>query len=182
MALALQHPHIMKTISLLPCVAATLLFGLIGAPTTADAKPKDKGRNYSHSTSDRDRDRDRDRRRYLSIPRSSFTLTLGTGYAGRGYYYGPPGMPYYYERPDVRYYRHSHQVPRSYYGESYHGGSGRTAAAVQRALARRGFYYGPVDGDIGPGSRRAIARYQSAHRLPVTGTIDRSLLRSLGLG
>jgi len=169
----------MKTTTLLPMVAATLTLGLTGLPTTADAKPKDKGRHYSYSTSDRDRDRDRDRSRYYSVPRSSFSLTLGTGYAGRGYYYGPPGMPYYYERPDVRYYRYSHQVPRSYYGERYYGG--RTAAAVQRALARRGFYYGPIDGDIGPGSRRAIARYQAAHGLPVTGTIDRHLLYSLGI-
>lgn len=175
----------MKTLSLLPCVAATLMAGLIGFPTAVDAKPRDKGRNYSYSTSDRDRDRqsystgDRDRHRYFSVPRSSFALTMGTGYAGGGYYYGPPAMPYYYERPDVRYYRHSHDVPRSYHGENHF--SGRKAAAVQGVLSRRGFYYGAVDGDIGPGTRRAIARYQAAQRLPVTGSIDRHLLYSLGL-
>ncbi len=54
-------------------------------------------------------------------------------------------------------------------------------ADVQRALARRGYYYGPVDGDIGPGTSRAIRRYQYSHGLPVTGDIDRYLLRSLGL-
>jgi len=54
-----------------------------------------------------------------------------------------------------------------------------TGADVQRALARRGYYHGPVDGDIGPGTRRAIARYQSANGLRPTGEINSSLLRSL---
>ena len=53
--------------------------------------------------------------------------------------------------------------------------------AVQRALARRGYYNGPIDGDIGPGSRSAIARYQRDRGLAVTGSITSSLLRSLGI-
>lgn len=52
---------------------------------------------------------------------------------------------------------------------------------VQRALARRGFYRGEIDGDIGPGSRAAIRSYQYDRGLEVTGRIDGSLLRSLGL-
>ena len=55
------------------------------------------------------------------------------------------------------------------------------AVDVQRALARRGFYRGGVDGDVGPGTRAAIRAYQYEHRLEVTGRIDGSLLRSLGL-
>ena len=39
----------------------------------------------------------------LSRPRSSFTLSQGTGYAGPGYYYGPPQVPYPYQGPDTRY-------------------------------------------------------------------------------
>ena len=42
-------------------------------------------------------------------------------------------------------------------------------------------YRGEIDGDIGPGTRAAIRRYQYERRLEVTGRIDRSLLRSLGL-
>ena len=77
-------------------------------------------------------------------------------------------------------YRSRSLVPRSYYGESYSRGG--TAASVQRELYRRGYYYGSIDGAIGPASRRAISRYQSDNGLPITGYIDRSLLYSLGLG
>ena len=57
----------------------------------------------------------------------------------------------------------------------------RTAVAVQRALAGRGYYGGPIDGDIGPGSRAAIRAYQADHGMEVTGEIDGPLLRSLGI-
>ena len=132
---------------------------------------------------------DSSREYYLSRPRSSFVVTLGTGYAGRGYYYGPPSASYYYERPGVCYYRSIDAVPREYrpYNpepiyrpEPTYRPSG-TSYSVQKALARRGYYYGPIDGDIGPGSRRAIARYQADHGLRPTGEIGYSLLRSLGL-
>ena len=112
-------------------------------------------------------------------------LALGTGYAGRGYYYGPPGVSYYNQSPGVRYYRTRSVVPREYLGSSYGSGYsdnyGDTDAAVQSALARRGYYHGAIDGAIGPMSSRAIARFQADQGLPVTGTVTSSLLRSLGL-
>ena len=52
---------------------------------------------------------------------------------------------------------------------------------VQIALQNRGYYRGPIDGDVGPGTRYAIREYQYDYRLPVTGRIDRYLLRSLGV-
>ncbi|HYR58280.1 MAG TPA: peptidoglycan-binding domain-containing protein, partial [Chthoniobacteraceae bacterium] len=55
------------------------------------------------------------------------------------------------------------------------------SADVQRALAEQGYYRGDVDGDVGPLTRNAIASYQRDHRLPVTGSITRSLLDSLGM-
>jgi hypothetical protein len=55
------------------------------------------------------------------------------------------------------------------------------AISVQRALSRRGYYRGGIDGEVGPGTRAAIRQYQYDRRLEVTGRIDRSLLRSLGL-
>lgn len=121
-------------------------------------------------------------RRYSSVPRSSFVLSLGDGYAGRGYYYGPRDMPYYYENPYVRYYRTRELAPREYWGnDSRYDRHGSLDAQVQSELARRGYYRGPIDGDIGPGSRAAIARYQAERGLRVTGGIDGSLLASLGL-
>ncbi|RBP39787.1 putative peptidoglycan binding protein [Roseimicrobium gellanilyticum] len=125
------------------------------------------------------RDRDDRYRRYVASPRSTFVITFGTGYAGQGYYYGPPNAPYYYQTPGVSYYRNRESVPRQYYPREWQMDS--TDAKVQRALARRGYYNGPIDGSLGPGSRNAIARYQRDRGLPVTGTVTSSLLRSLGI-
>ncbi|MEZ0277026.1 MAG: peptidoglycan-binding protein, partial [Roseimicrobium sp.] len=122
-------------------------------------------------------------RSYVSSPRSSFVITFGSGYAGQGYYYGPPNSSYYYQTPGVTYYRSRDAVPRQYYprdwGQQQAGSS--TDASVQRALARRGYYNGPIDGSLGSGSRNAIARYQRDRGLPVTGSVTSSLLRSLGI-
>ena len=122
---------------------------------------------------------DDDRRRYFAQPRSSFRLTLGNGYAGRGYYYGPANCSYFYQGSGIAYYSSRERVPQHYWG----GGSSyrSTEMSVQRALAQRGYYNGPIDGDIGPGSRASIARYQRDRRLPVTASINATLLRSLGL-
>jgi hypothetical protein len=117
---------------------------------------------------------------YLAIPSAGFALTFGTGYAGRGYYYGPPNSSYYYQRPGVMYYATRDLAPREYYGQSNYGGNSM-GASVQSALARRGYYRGYIDGQIGPQSSRAIANYQAAQGLRVTGNINSSLLRSLGL-
>lgn len=144
-------------------------------PSVSFAKDKDKDKDKDKH--DKHHHHDHDRSWYTSRPRSSFSLSFGTGYAGRGYYYGPPGAPYYYQQPGVTYYR----TRESYYGNPvYHGDS--VDYAVQRALARRGYYYGPIDGDIGPGSRNAIARYQRDRGLRITGSINSSLLRSLDIG
>ncbi len=123
---------------------------------------------------------DRARQAYSSFSRSGFTLSLGTGYAGRGYYYGPPNSPYYYQRPEVRYYATREAAPREYYSRSGYP-SNNTEASVQQALAQAGYYQGSIDGQIGPQSRRAISRYQQDRGLPVSGSITQSLLRSLGL-
>lgn len=52
---------------------------------------------------------------------------------------------------------------------------------VQADLARLGYYHGPIDGNVDPGSKtsRAIALYQRDHRLPVTGAVDGNVIASL---
>lgn len=75
-----------------------------------------------------------------------------------------------YER---RYERRYEPEPRRYYRP--------IEADVQAALARRGYYYGPIDGSFGPRTRAAIRAYQYDHDLPVTGDIDRYLLARLRL-
>lgn len=84
-------------------------------------------------------------------------------YYHRPAYYAPYGYSSYY-RPSVSYYSRP-----------------SLAADVQIALARRGYYYGEIDGIIGPQSRSAIRRYQASYGLPVTGSIDYPLMRSLAL-
>ena len=95
---------------------------------------------------------------------------------GRGYRYGRPypydrsgsffgltivpGRPYYEEVPVERY---------------------PIEVEVQVALARAGFYRGPIDGIVGRGTQHAIYQYQMAAGLRPTGNINRELLISLGL-
>lgn len=103
----------------------------------------------------------------------------GYGYGYRPSYYGSDCYypRYGYSTFGLSYYSRPTTVYRGYsadYGNSL-------AADVQRALQRRGYYRGYVDGDIGPGSRAAIRSYQARHGLYVTGRIDSALLRSLGI-
>jgi hypothetical protein len=58
---------------------------------------------------------------------------------------------------------------------------GSIGANVQASLAQQGYYDGPIDGDIGRGTRRAISHYESDNGLQVNGVIDEPLLVSLRL-
>jgi hypothetical protein len=63
----------------------------------------------------------------------------------------------------------------------YYTGGVSTVSSVQMKLADQGYYRGPIDGDMGPGTRNAIADYQSDYDLRVTGHINDPLLQSLRL-
>jgi hypothetical protein len=96
-----------------------------------------------------------------------------------------PGHEYYWNGRHYRWYDNAwfiiDPVPY-YYGADYgYYGGGSVGAAVQAQLARDGYYRGPVDGVIGPGTRSAIAAYQRDNGLHVTGTINGRLLASLGI-
>src|SRR6266480_4566772 len=56
-----------------------------------------------------------------------------------------------------------------------------TVQAVQTQLTRLGYYNGPVDGIFGPATRDAVAKYQIANQLNVTGSLSPDTLQSLGL-
>lgn len=56
-----------------------------------------------------------------------------------------------------------------------------TVTAVQTQLGEQGYYSGPVDGLFGPTTRDAVARYQTAQSLTVTGSLTPDTLRALGL-
>ena len=56
-----------------------------------------------------------------------------------------------------------------------------TIEATQERLAQLGYYTGPVDGIFGPATRDAVAKYQIAQHLTVTGSLSPDTMQSLGL-
>jgi hypothetical protein len=56
-----------------------------------------------------------------------------------------------------------------------------TVEATQERLAQLGYYNGPVDGVFGPTTRDAVANYQVANQLNVTGSLSPDTMQSLGL-
>jgi hypothetical protein len=87
----------------------------------------------------------------------------GYWYPAWGYY---PGYAYEYDGP--------------IYG--YNGlAPDRVIVDVQEQLQRDGYYAGPIDGVLGPMTRRAIAAFQADHGLAITSAIDEPTLASLGL-
>ncbi|HZD26164.1 MAG TPA: peptidoglycan-binding domain-containing protein [Alphaproteobacteria bacterium] len=75
------------------------------------------------------------------------------------------------------------QVPSTLHAETV-GGVRLTPALIagmQAELAARGFYFGPIDGLVGPQTRRAVRRYRVEEGLPATPEIDARVLRELGL-
>jgi len=56
-----------------------------------------------------------------------------------------------------------------------------TVTAVQTELTQLGYYNGPADGIYGQTTRDAVAKYQIAKNLDVTGSLSQDTLQSLGL-
>jgi hypothetical protein len=173
--------------NIIPSVVAGLMLAL-PATTLADRKIK----VY--------RDLDGDghfNKKTIRVPSHRHHGYYGHGYGyghryGRSYYHRPYGYgygygyPYYGPRTSIGF---SYTSRPSYYSSTtvYRGTpagsySNDLAVDVQRELRRRGYYNGPIDGDIGPGSRSAIRAYQADRGLTVTGRVDSRLLRSLDIG
>lgn len=124
-----------------------------------------------------------DRRCDYPRSRTSVSVSIGSGPAYPYYGYGAYHYRPYYSRPVVvqpypvyRYYGPAYTAP-VYRGYEVSDLNER----VQLSLARKGYYNGEIDGDIGPATRSAIRAYQIDRDLPVSGTIDGSLIRSLGI-
>lgn len=105
--------------------------------------------------------------------RSNVFLGIGLGYPyGYGY-----GYPYYGSYP----YGYGYYGPRTTVYASSGINDDATVAAVQRRLARGGYYHGSIDGVIGPATRVAIRSFERNNGLPIDGVIDTQLLRTMGL-
>lgn len=81
----------------------------------------------------------------------------------------PSYDPYHDRRYDERYDERRWREPRRYSLE----------ARAQVRLRQLGYYRGPIDGSFGPGSRRALARFQRDRGLRMTGYLDRYTIRAL---
>jgi len=91
-----------------------------------------------------------------------------------GFSYPFYGYPYYDYPYDYGYNDYSREPYNNQYWSDLTG-------AVQTELASAGYYHGGIDGVYGPDSARAIRAYRRAKGLPVTGQIDRTLLKSLDI-
>jgi hypothetical protein len=119
---------------------------------------------------------------YHRYHRSRSNVFFGLGFGYPGYGYGYPGFgygyPYYGSYPyGYGYY----STPRAVIYSDTGLTDDATVAAVQRRLARAGYYHGAIDGVIGNGTRSAIRAFERNNRLPVDGRIDRQLLATMGL-
>jgi hypothetical protein len=113
------------------------------------------GNRWSGDWRHRGRFRDRDR----------FIFFGGFGFPYYGYHYGYYPYDYYgygyypygygYSSPYGYNYDYSSEPAYGYdYRDRYRGGS--SVVALQRQMARAGYYHGAIDGIMGPETRRAI--------------------------
>ncbi len=93
----------------------------------------------------------------------------GAGYPGA--YEGGAGYPGTYEGRVVN--PNGRDTPPA-------GNGGALPEAVQRQLAKKGYYRGSIDGQFGPASRSALSRFQRERNLKETGRIDEPTLDALG--
>ncbi|MEY2575717.1 MAG: hypothetical protein QOF80_1204 [Verrucomicrobiota bacterium] len=102
------------------------------------------------------------------------------------------GYPYGY---GYGYYPYDGYYDSTYYDDSYASDQyepatytnqqdydpGSRLSDVQSALAREGYYDGPIDGRLGKATQKALRRYQRDHGLEVTGGISRGVIEALRL-
>ena len=102
--------------------------------------------------------------------RDRFIFFGGFGFPYYGYpygyypydYYGYGYYPYGYSSPYGYDYGYSREPAYGYdYRDRYRGGS--SVVALQRQMARAGYYHGAIDGIMGPETRRAIRAYERSH-------------------
>jgi len=102
---------------------------------------------------------------------SRITFVFGAPYYWNAGYWYPawgynPGYNYVYDGPI---YGYNNLSPD------------QVVVNVQAQLQRDGYYSGPIDGQLGPVTRQAIADFQADRGLAVTAAVDEPTLASLGL-
>lgn len=97
---------------------------------------------------------------------------------GGGYYFWNAGYWYPAFGYDLSYSYYPYQGPIYAYNDLP---PDQVIATVQEALQQDGYYQGYIDGEFGPQTRVALARYQRDQGLVITSAIDEPTLASLGL-
>ena len=106
-----------------------------------------------------------------------YPYTYGYGYYPYDSYYD---SAYYDDSYASNEYAPADDSASTYRSEPPSNGDSRVSD-VQSALAREGYYDGPIDGKLGDATRRALRRYQRDHGLDVTGGITSGVIRALRL-
>jgi hypothetical protein len=146
-------------------------------------------------------------RSFRSTPSIAFggtSRSFARGGGGRSFAFASrngwnPGHQYFWHGHHYRYYNNAWFIVDpydygygAYYDPGYYSPTYDTSSSdynttsvevqVQQALANAGYYQGPIDGIVGPGTSNAIAAFQRDNGLPVTGTITASLIDTLNQG
>ncbi len=148
----------------LPSLAAAASLAFIGSANAYDHHDHHDSHHDDHHDDHHDSDHHdhHDRDWWNRYHRHDSVVFINGGYSYNPYFYDEP---VYYSRP--------------VYQATVVGAN--VVVDVQRRLRHEGYYYGAVDGVIGPGTRGAIASYQRDHGLAPTGRINGALLDSLDL-
>jgi hypothetical protein len=90
--------------------------------------------------------------------------------------------PYYsYDYYPYDYYTNSQPYDNTGVNNGIAAADATVVEAAQTELTQLGYYTGPIDGMFGPTTRDAVANYQIAKQLNVTGSLSPDTRQSLGL-
>jgi hypothetical protein len=122
-------------------------------------------------------------RRHAHFDHNRFFVFIDGFWCGLDAGYFPWDYLPYYPNDYYPYDYYTDADPYDYNDTNYNveSGDSATVQAVQTQLARLGYYNGSIDGIFGPSTRDAVAKYQIANQLNVTGSLSPDTLQSLGL-
>jgi len=123
-------------------------------------------------------------RRHAHFDHNRFFVFIDGFWCGLDAGYFPWDYLPYYPNDYYPYDYYADVDPYDYSGDNNYNvdpAQSATVQTVQMQLARLGYYNGSIDGVFGPSTRDAVARYQIANQLNVTGSLSPDTLQSLGL-
>jgi hypothetical protein len=123
-------------------------------------------------------------RRHFHFDHGRFFVFIDGFWCGLDAGYFPWDYLPYYPNDYYPYDYYADVDPYDYSGDNNYNvdpAESATVQTVQMQLARLGYYNGSIDGVFGPSTRDAVARYQIANQLNVTGSLSPDTLQSLGL-